>query len=87
MFSKFNHVVVRQSNAVQYISANPITGIAKVMFKNGSRYTFTNVSRCSIINLILNHNISLGFWINENCLKDVRVKSRFNFYIPGFAER
>ena len=57
------------------------------MFKNGSRYTFSNVSRCSIINLILNHNISLGFWINENCLKDVRVKSRFNFYIPGFAER
>ena len=58
----------RTSSFVEQIQVNPLTGCVDVCFKNGTRYEYENVSRRAIINLMLNQNISLGFWVNENLL-------------------
>ena len=58
----------RSSAAVRSISANPISGEVIVSYKNGSTYSYERVNRLAIINLLMNDNISLGFWVNENCL-------------------
>jgi hypothetical protein len=36
-------------------------------------YNYTNVSRRAIANLMLNPNMSLGFWINANLIDSKRV--------------
>ena len=58
----------RSSSAVRSIEANPISGEVIVTYKNGSTYSYERVNRLAIINLLMNDNISLGFWVNENCL-------------------
>ena len=58
----------RSSSAVRSISANPISGEVLVTYKNGSTYSYERVNRFAIINLLMNDNISLGFWVNDNCL-------------------
>ena len=58
--------VVRNSTCSDGIAVDIIAGTASVLFENGAVYNYTNVSRRAIANLLLNRNISLGFWINEN---------------------
>ena len=58
--------VVRNSTCSDGIAVDIIAGTASVLFANGAVYRYTNVSRRAIANLLLNRNISLGFWINEN---------------------
>tara|TARA_B100000085_G_C18459197_1_gene478179 strand:+ start:631 stop:879 length:249 start_codon:yes stop_codon:yes gene_type:complete len=58
--------VVRNSNCADGISVDIISGTASVLFSNGAVYRYTNVSRRAIANLLINPNISLGFWINDN---------------------
>jgi hypothetical protein len=67
-------VPCRTSAAVEYMSANPITGVVDVCFTSGHAYTYTNVSRRAIMNLLANPNMSLGFWINTNCVDAKRVR-------------
>ena len=55
----------RSSSFVQQIQANPLTGCVDVVYKNGTRYEYENVSRRAILSLMLNQNISLGFWVND----------------------
>ena len=55
----------RFSAAVDVIAVNPFTKVAVVRYKNGHEYTYSNVSRRRIINLMLNPNMSLGFWANK----------------------
>lgn len=74
MFTAFNSVICRTSSAVDYIVANPITGIVDVLFNNGCSYRYSNVSRRAIVNLINQPNMSLGFWVNDNCIDKRRVK-------------
>ena len=62
----------RNSSAVYNINANPITGDVDVVFTNGLRYEYDNVSRRAIVNLMLNPNMSLGFWVNDNCVNSNR---------------
>ena len=62
----------RNSSAVYNINANPITGAVDVCFTNGLRYEYDNVSRRAIVNLMLNPNMSLGFWVNDNCVNSNR---------------
>ena len=62
----------RKSSAVYNINANPITGAVDVCFTNGLRYEYDNVSRRAIVNLMLNPNMSLGFWVNDNCVNSNR---------------
>ena len=60
--------VSRSSSAVNAIFTDLINGAVLVEYKNGEAYTYSNVSRRAILNLLLQKNISLGFWVNENLL-------------------
>ena len=61
-------VKYRSSSVVSSMLVNPVSGHVIVDYKNGSVYSYENVNRLAIINLLLNDNISLGFWINNNLL-------------------
>ena len=61
-------VITRSSTAVNHIVTDLIGGQVLVEFKNGEAYAYTNVSRRAILNLLLQPNLSLGFWVNENLL-------------------
>ena len=76
-------LVYRTSDAVEYMTVNPFTGVVDVCFRNGYAYTYTNVSRRAIINLMMNNNMSLGFWINENCVNSNRamVAHRYTYSV------
>ena len=65
---------LRPSEAVDVMFANPLTGSVEILFQTGHAYKYTNVSRRAIVNLILNPNMSLGFWVNENLNRSARVK-------------
>ena len=58
--------VVRNSTCSDGVAVDLLTGTASVLFANGAVYNYTNVSRRAIANLLINPNISLGFWINDN---------------------
>ena len=58
----------RTSSAVRSISTDLLRGRVNVEFLNGAYYTYTNVSRRAIANLLVQPSISLGFWVNRNCL-------------------
>ena len=47
---------------------DPVRGVVQVAFAKGSIYEYTHVSRRAIVNLLMNPNISLGFWVNDNLL-------------------
>ena len=76
MFNKlFNNIIVRHghSDCAHWIIANVADGVARVHYKNGNVYEYTNVSRRALLNLVMNDNISLGRWIND-CLLFVDSK-------------
>ena len=56
------------------MQVSPILGVVLVEFANGYSYEYTNVSRRAITNLLLNPNMSLGFWVNQNCIAPERTK-------------
>ena len=56
----------RTSTAVEAINANPFTKVVNLRFTNGYEYKYSNVDRLAIINLILNDNMSFGFWVYNN---------------------
>ena len=69
--------VQRSSTSISYIIVDFITGTCSVEFKSGYRYDYSNVSRRAILNLLKTENISLGFWVNNNCIKSARTKEQF----------
>ena len=71
MFS-FN-VTDRTSSAIRCLLVDPIRGTACVDFKNGYAYSYINVSRRAILNLLAQPNMSLGFWVNNNLVNATRV--------------
>ena len=74
---------VRSSDAVYFMTANPFTGVVNVTFNGGRSYKYTNVSRCAILNLLANPNMSLGFWVNANLVNSKRsnVQLRYSLAI------
>ena len=72
---------VRSSDAVYFMTANPFTGVVNVTFKGGRSYKYTGVSRRAIINLLANPNMSLGFWVNANCVNSNRASVDFRYAI------
>ncbi len=74
-------VPVRTSDAVYFMTANPLTGVVNVTFNGGCSYKYTNVSRRAITNLLLNPNMSLGFWVNENCVNAKRSNVSMRYAI------
>ena len=69
----FVTITRRSSDAVAQLQVNPVSGVVLAEFVNGYSYEYTNVSRRAIVNLILNPNMSLGFWVNANCVAPKRV--------------
>ena len=59
------YVEDRSSTCVDVIAVCPFRKVAKVRYHNGGEYTYSNVSRRSILNLMLNPSVSLGFWANK----------------------
>ena len=69
--SKFtNNQVIRHghSDCASFIVANVQDATCTVRYANGCTYKYTNVSRTALIKLIMQPNISLGRWINDNLL-------------------
>ena len=73
----FFRILNRSSSAIDNIAVSPILGVALVEYSNGLSYEYTNVSRRAILNLELNPNMSLGFWVNDNIINSARVKQAF----------
>ena len=69
----FFRIANRSSDAIAHIQVSPILGVVLVEFTNGLSYEYTNVSRRAIINLMTQPNISLGFWVNANCVEPKRT--------------
>jgi hypothetical protein len=69
----FFTVSSRTSDAVAQLQVSPVLGVVLVEFANGYDYEYTNVSRRAIANLLLNPNMSLGFWVNQNCVRPERT--------------
>ena len=71
----FFNVAPRTSDAVAVLQVSPVLGVVLVEFASGHAYEYTNVSRRAIANLLLNPNMSLGFWVNQNCIRPERTES------------
>ena len=66
----------QSSSFIDYIIADILRGTVSVYLKNSTgiqRYAFKNVSRRAIANLTLQPNMSLGFWVNNNCFNSLRA--------------
>ena len=75
----FNFTIQRSSSSITAINCQLSSGFVLVSFKSGKTYSYTNVSKRAIIALWLDYaltteNISLGFWVNNNCVKPNRVR-------------
>ena len=73
MFNNFYTFKARNSSWIDCVIANPFTGVVKVMTNDGRVYSYVNVSRRAIMNLIIQDNMSLGFWVNDNCIQSMRA--------------
>lgn len=65
MFIQIPH---RTSECVEVMYVNLLRGVVQVAFANGGVYEYDCVSRRAILNLLMNSNLSLGFWVNTNLL-------------------
>jgi hypothetical protein len=63
----------RSSDCVKRMFVSLKDATATVTFKNGSTYHYKNVSRSAMLNLMLNKNMSLGFWVNTNLVNNSRT--------------
>ena len=64
----FIQIPARTSDCVEVMYVDPIRAIVQVAYAKGNVYEYTHVSRRAIANLLMNPNMSLGFWVNENLL-------------------
>ena len=80
MFNMFIDVPTRTSAAIESLSVDLLAQKVIATFKNGSTYEYGNVSKRAIANVLFNPDISLGFWINNNCVN----ASRPQVELPSF---
>ena len=64
----FINIPCRTSDCVERMVVDPVRGVVQVAFAKGNIYEYTHVSRRAIANLLMNSNMSLGFWVNHNLL-------------------
>ena len=70
----------RTSTAVEAIQVDPLRGTVVLRFlENGYEYKYSNVSRAKIVNLMLNPNMSFGFWVQDLAKQAIRELS----YLKG----
>lgn len=67
----------RYSKAVEAIAVDPLRKVAVVRYRNGNEYTYRNVNRLKLINLMLNDCISFGFWV-QYLSKNAVQQNRYN---------
>ena len=72
MINMFITVPTRTSAAIDSLEVDLLARKAKVVFVNGYEYEYTNVSARAIANVLFNPDISLGFWVNNNCINAER---------------
>ena len=72
------------STCADSVHVDAITGTASVLYKDGSIYRYTNVSRRAIIKFILDDARSLGKFINV-VLKQQRVGSEYRLATPKYV--
>ena len=65
-------VPTRTSAAIKDLKVDLLARKALVTFVNGYEYEYTNVSARAIANVLFNPDISLGFWVNNNCVNASR---------------
>ena len=66
---------LRFNSSCADICVNFKRGSATVIFNNSNKvYRYFNVSRRAILNFIMQPNMSVGFWINQNLLNAKRVE-------------
>ena len=75
MFNVSIQPTPRTSTAVEAIQVNPFTGTVTLRYTNGYEYKYSNVSRAKIVNLMINPNMSFGFWIQDLVKNAVRELS------------
>ena len=73
MFNMFIDVPSRTSVAIESLSVDLLARKALCTFKGGYTYEYDNVSARSIANVLFNPDISLGFWVNNNCINADRA--------------
>ena len=84
----FINVAPRTSDAIQQLLVSPALGVVLVEFTSGHAYEYTHVSRRAICNLLMNRNMSLGFWVNQNCIRPERTQRLdLNFYTTDGVNR
>ena len=82
----FITVPTRTSTAIETLKVDLLARKAQVTFVSGYEYEYENVSARAIANVLFNPDVSLGFWVNNNCLKADRVIDQgitnFNCFEP-----
>ena len=70
------------SSAVNQLNVDELEGIAQVEFKNGGKYTYFDVAKDAIRNLLYKStpDTSLGEWVNNNLLS---AGCRYQFGFEG----
>ena len=88
MINMFITVPTRTSTAIDSLEVDLLARKAKVTFVNGYEYEYTNVSARAIANVLFNPDISLGFWVNNNCVNASRssVVEPFQSWEPQLPE-
>jgi hypothetical protein len=64
----FINIHCRTSDCVERMVVDPLRGVVQVAYAKGNIYEYDCVSRRAILNLLMNPNMSLGFWVNSNLL-------------------
>ena len=80
LFFTFNIMFIissRYSEAVEFVAVNPLNATALVRFTSGGEYLYRNVSRTKLINLMLQPNLSLGFWV-QSLRKEAVLQRNYN---------
>ena len=75
MFNVSIQPTPRTSTAVEKIQVNPFTGTVILRYTNGYEYKYSNVSRSKIVNLLINPNMSFGFWVQDLVKNAIRELS------------
>ena len=69
----FLNVTNRTSTAIESLQVDALSKQAIVTFSGGDTYAYGNVSTRAILNVLFNPDVSLGFWVNNNCVNAQRT--------------
>ena len=74
MFNMYITGPNRTSTAIKELEVDLLKQKARFTFKEQGRgYEYSNVSKRAIANVLFNPDVSLGFWVNNNCINSERA--------------